>query len=631
MATFPPVPLATVQTTKALQEFTDAKQSLASVMSGRYGNGEEFDLALFKALRGCCNTYVLTGNDSKNHSNYIFLHATDDYAIGFVRNNDSTLIHGLAAENSKSSSISSSSTTSAGLSSPADCSRPDHGSWLFEKINGEWKPTDIFSVVELKESKRSCASFPRDDDGSVIGVELKSLHGALGQAILCTIASVLLSRARHGVLHEATTTNSGNDDEKALPLVVLAGNTKSAGVPTTKTHWVRGDVVIPEACCDRYSFRVKSFGKFCSDPVEEMRSTEQALSVYLDTLLFGIRAAILAFRDRLSDHERKPNPISGVALLIGSQALDWQVHATAIRLPFGHQDMNVSQAELFKGKLNVFDYLIPDENCVFFCARNMNVPVIIKASSIAVHRMLIHPDVSFPVLKLASSALWDCPLLAVLRRNAGMITIMDDLSEQGYAILRPESGFSTNLASLWKGFKRLVIAVLVPLAKLGVIHADIRPGFDLTANILYKVVDDGKVQMQLIDYESVVDLMAWNAPPNHGGYLSIGKNKNAMAFVMWQCIAVAYAWLEERCIVRKDGVANRDVADIRHLQQVGNLPTWLPHSCIPYATSKTNDELSVTNILDQLEKVFENRDSRKSAIHDRVRILKELAKMAGDL
>ena len=55
--------------------FAVAKDKLTSVMKGKHGKEEDFDLSLFKSLRGCFNTYVMTGDHTAN-TNYIFLHGT---------------------------------------------------------------------------------------------------------------------------------------------------------------------------------------------------------------------------------------------------------------------------------------------------------------------------------------------------------------------------------------------------------------------------------------------------------------------------------------------------------------------------------------------------------------------------
>ena len=80
-----------------------------------------------------------------------------------------------------------------------------------------------------------------------------------------------------------------------------------------------------------------------------------------------------------------------------------------------------------------------------------------------------------------------------------------------------------------------------------VVHPDIRPGYDVTYNILWKLDDATKtVKMKLIDFDSLVPWSAWKAPDkSFGKYSPESRFSNATVFVWWQCVAVAYAWIEK--------------------------------------------------------------------------------------
>jgi hypothetical protein len=130
-------------------------------------------------------------------------------------------------------------------------------------------------------------------------------------------------------------------------------------------------------------------------------------------------------------------------------------------------------------------------------------------------------------------------LVAAVRMNAGMVTIMRDLSAEGYIALKPKD-HPNKLRSLWAGFSDLVNHVLVPMAKMNFIHADLRPGYDETSNILCRIERDGSASLKLIDFESLVEIMDWKAPLS-GSYMKRENGWTAPTFVWWQCVAMAYA------------------------------------------------------------------------------------------
>ena len=86
-------------------------------------------------------------------------------------------------------------------------------------------------------------------------------------------------------------------------------------------------------------------------------------------------------------------------------------------------------------------------------------------------------------------------LIAAYRTDSGMVTIMHDLTNSGYKILKPKE--EADLYVLWEAFSVLVKSVLVPMADARIIHPDIRPGWDDTANILVRMGANGKPWLEL--------------------------------------------------------------------------------------------------------------------------------------
>jgi hypothetical protein len=123
---------------------------------------------------------------------------------------------------------------------------------------------------------------------------------------------------------------------------------------------------------------------------------------------------------------------------------------------------------------------------------------------------------------------------------------MSDLSGS-FGWLSPKDN-ADHLLALWSGFSDLVQNVLLPMAAKTVVHPDIRPGYDVTFNVLCRLTDDGahkKAIMKLIDFESLVTVGHWVVPKDDDRYLPILGREDAITYVWWQCIFIAYVWKEK--------------------------------------------------------------------------------------
>jgi hypothetical protein len=213
-------------------------------------------------------------------------------------------------------------------------------------------------------------------------------------------------------------------------------------------------------------------------------------------------------------------------------------------------------------------------------------------------------------------------LYAAIEMGAGVVTIMTDLSYQGYKTLEPDIDDGSCLPVMWAGFADLVETVLLPMAELNVIHPDIRPGYDVTFNILCKLEDDGgamsgrKASMKLIDYESLVDVDKWTVPivkrKSDGRFLPNMGEWDATTYVWWQCVFIAYVWSER--IVAGDVDKKRDaktemVVDfLKEVLLIGETidpgwPEWLV-GLRPRAQGKI-DAADVKDTLIHLGKLFD--------------------------
>jgi hypothetical protein len=253
---------------------------------------------------------------------------------------------------------------------------------------------------------------------------------------------------------------------------------------------------------------VEDFGHFHNDTDEEEdESVKNALAVYLNTILFGLIETVKVQNDLVENTMRPAVPASGQSLVIDGAQLELQYCASPIPganpLETSNEDDSwiMSQGELFSGSLNVPETLLRSNSLrIDFFAENVSeskeVDVIAKVSSLTVHNVLIDPMKALHALERLKTKRKirkeiGAVLFSVVEMEAGLVTIMADLSKQGYHTLKPKEQQDT-LAVLWAGFADLVENVLLPMAENGIIHPDIRPGFDVTSNMLCKLEDNDK-------------------------------------------------------------------------------------------------------------------------------------------
>lgn len=533
------------------------------------------------------------------------------YAIGIARQ----------ANGEKGSSGNSSGSTGSGL---AANSKMDHCSCLLEKTKrgSKWTVKRCFSVVELTFGTDNECILATVEDNKTQGLQIGSASGAVAQALAYTMGWVLPSHASLGKQDEDLTdlswtaivgkkkVESANaemnpimeDDERAgntKETNADEDDTKSFGYPTdpagealpSKHRWVAGKIYIPERCGDIFEYSVTCCGNLDED---------ESISIYLETLLFGLRAAKKLLEAIQANVEIIPLPSSGRRLNFGGIDLPnlklqgkTKVGTNLCTDPdadTGH--WMLSQGEIFTGKINfhllkndlssakdsigsedAIDVIDAEEDSggtvdddidaelgiclafepqkshdyVLFKEDDTEVDVVVKVSSLSVHKYLNHPDKAWQALqKIQSEYLmnpnkrWDLfnVLYAAENLTNSLITVMADLSKD-YKVLTPEKD-SMSLPVAWTGFQDLVMRVLVPLADIGVIHPDIRPGWNVTSNILYSHFK--RPSMQIIDFDSFVLHYKWVPPDSSMKYISKDKTATAFTFLWWQCVAVAYAW-----------------------------------------------------------------------------------------
>jgi hypothetical protein len=679
---------------------TEDIKAFSTVLTENYATEEPFEEGLFMALKTCfarrnlirkeISVNILEkedgdGNNAENLEPIVFHYGipgedTDGlmYAIGIARQS--------TGQRRASDGSDDHSSELA-----ANCKR-HHGSCLLkrETRSDQWTKVKCFSDVELKVGKENDGFVVSVEDDEVDSFDITSGKGAISQALMYTFEWMLPSHAEVGELQDLpwaaivgkwgdgkTNLDTVSEDERKAE--ADAGNTimqksesgktteakaKKTGNTSANKHyrWVAGEIFVPEKCGGMFEYGVTKCGSL--EDNEDHRSVKKVISVYLETLLFGIRAAkkmldaiksedgikskdeiqskddIESQDDINSEDDFKLYPISGKKLKFGEVVLEGmklrgkpQIGMRLLKRGRDDGHWSTSQGEIFTGTLN-FHQLVKKlsrktatPSILLFKEDDENVRVVVKVASTAVHKYLNHPSEAWRAMKIiseranskyedknknleANTALettkkWDLFNVLFAAEKVGkntLITTMADLSSD-YEDLIPRNHAVT---TLWAAFEDLVIRVLLPLADMNVIHPDIRPGWDFTANILY--IKDGqgdcdKPAMQMIDFDSLVVHSDWSYP-NTGSFKYIGRNANSYTFLWWQCVAVAYAWSRQ--------VDQEDMGEINlTIQLRRQWPSLLPEAICVRAGVTQMGKLELDASLKELSTMFNVQEDNR--------------------
>lgn len=537
---------------------TDASVALAPLLSAvkdAYNDEASFDKALFDALNTCLTTAEVCQSSTNpdcivlQHNNMTLEKDSEQprYARGFTRQ-----------------------ATRKMLRFPPDYgyqinSRHDHSCAIFTieprrrtSLRRAVKVTpsvvEVTSAVELKTEDTNCQPFNTIETVMFDVPDLSSAHGALVQALMYTAGDVLHCRARLGLKTEGD-----------LPLAILAGQlskkakrhqTSSSSAPSRRLLWVSACFNVPDHCGDPLQYSVTGSGPFPdgSVPAEEKDSMfKLALSAYLEVLLFGLQQTqdVLA---GLEDESIRSITLCGRNLFFGIFDLTRCCPLKASPIPHAHLPVDgcrISQGELFAGKVNlsqVREETSGDRGVIWFDTsetsdETTDDSVLVKCTSKSFHRWLVDPSRSKEALKLVATAFPEKPnmlkgLLGVyFRSGVGMVVLMRNLTLE-YSDVKPEQQTQNGKgAQLWRSFIAMVETILIPLAEQGVVHVDIRPGYDFCANLLYNVTNG---DMQPIDFESLVMADEREQDPF--------RSRDALKFVWWQCLWMSYAWISKKSL-----------------------------------------------------------------------------------
>jgi hypothetical protein len=350
-----------------------------------------------------------------------------------------------------------------------------------------WRVRHILAVVDLKSEVNACAAFERADPPIPPIIPAASIyasgnaHGALGQALMYSLSHALRGWAAIGA-HPT--------DFKLLTAVVVC---KSAKGPSGKrSHWALAHLTIPEECGGCFRFGVRA-----SESTSHSNFVTASLALYLSVMADSLKAA-MTWLKAIKETGRRPPPVlmSGRAVKFGielNRPIDLspsdgsKMELVATPVAECGRGFQISQGELLRATLNL-DQLTGRE--AIFKAPNASrcAEALVKVTSIPCFNLLVTNSVSYLVELSQQTNLADeieqvlaKSLYAVYQTmdGTGLIQILPDLRRLGFEPLRPKH-FMENMGytwdTIWTAFENFATHDLIPLAKAGIVHADIRPG-----------------------------------------------------------------------------------------------------------------------------------------------------------
>jgi hypothetical protein len=181
--------------------------------------------------------------------------------------------------------------------------------------------------------------------------------------------------------------------------------------------------------------------------------------------------------------------------------------------------------------------------------------LLVKVSSALVHITLVPQAQCWEALVMLHSSkdvamkreIGKVLLLSSQQGSLTLSNVLKDVSST-YKGLHPHVLHSKGkMKHLWRAFCALVRNVLLPMAKTGVVHTDIRPGWKTTYNILQSYSNKrDEIKLVLVDFESLIaaeDAVGVIANGSAVNMASIAREQQTcFAFVWWQVLWMAYIW-----------------------------------------------------------------------------------------
>ena len=274
-------------------------------------------------------------------------------------------------------------------------------------------------------------------------------------------------------------------------------------------RFVSGHYVPPAECGKAFRYASNSFASANVD-----RNGIHTLSEYLWNVEEGVGIA-LKYLDQWKSCKRalvERKPLGGLGIPLSFQGLS-SSNAKLIATPLFSCGPKVTQGDMWEISATLEDLkqgtspleLVRDGGNT---ANHKVLPCLLKISSEGAFSTWIPPrECGRARMKLKQRRVHLGSLLCFLECPVGMATVMEDLRPQGYVDLSPEHAVrnGVSVSQLWRALKDVLRQTLVPAANAGVVHADLRPGYDQTSNLLWcRRWSDDSLQLQLIDFDSAL-------------------------------------------------------------------------------------------------------------------------------
>ena len=421
--------------------------------------------------------------------------------------------------------------------------KTDHATVVFHDGTN---PTirDCTAVVELKTDVTNCRTLKVYAEGVYDKPDLAKDHAALGQALAYNASHVLHCLRRNGV-----------QDVMTLPLLTVACRTKETRKAKDSPYcMVRGEITLPTTIGEQFSYAMKEVVEFESD-----RWQERAATAYVKVMTEGLRLAE-RIRNRVQLPLEKPALLCGQQLIYNGRLYPCEVVGCPIPHPrkdvkvYGDLDFTVRQGELVRcpplpigESENEANRQSEEEEYT----TEFDGSVLIKVTCPAVHEYLIHPERASAAIDRVQgkhpTALEEVLRTSVCHDESGtLVTIQHDMRAKGYNDFMPKSMCAGRKSVVWEAMKELVERVLRPMAKCGVIHADLRFGWERT----YNVVASPTLKLQIIDLESLTGTLEGFATGTgtfsfqmlQGTVPRGDREKKALGFLWWQLVIAGVAW-----------------------------------------------------------------------------------------
>jgi hypothetical protein len=354
----------------------------------------------------------------------------------------------------------------------------------------------------------------------------------------------------------------GCEDISRMPFLVIACGKK--GKQKTKNNYaryIRGDLIAPPTCGDVFTYSVNS-----SMPSSTIALCE-VIYEYSEVVSKGFD---ICYEHMVEKREGKATclPLGGCQLPKEIDFLNKETnHLKLVASPV-HSKAGLcsSQGDIWTAQMYQTDFesvssKSKKETVIltktdFQTIANGNeetsrFPVVVKVSSTVIVSPLVSPSDCYEALTLLHKEGVDLDALlccAKLRHStqSGLILIMEDLSKQGYQVLRPADQMDDGkykLPSLWSAFTKLFKGILWKAAEVGCIFSDLRIGFDVTSNVLVNFTGKGNLELQLIDFDSFVEVNNLGEVYNHR-YLV--PNLSAAAYLFLQVFILGHSYEKEQ-------------------------------------------------------------------------------------